>query len=420
MQDTHRRPTKRPAADTNLGSATKRFTAHISQSSSQRQLLTAQSHVTELQNTLLEKQATIDRLEADRRWLAEREEKERTTREKEASEWEEERQKLSERLSDVQHKLAEVDDAYGELKDAFDVTVQQSRKEVSELKAQLTEERNTVAALEHDLHARQQDEGPSFVFDDREDSSAPQPNSADNDIIRAELHRQSSYTRTLEATNARLNAQLSRLRQRAENADILYEENLSLKRKVEVTEALRSRVAELELEVSSQASAPQPQFSLSQLVDLQKEHARLLDKHGEVNAQLRATDLELSSLRSENASLSSTATSLRSELDKAKQSFSSTQTEEHLSLNLARQEIVFLKSLVASYTEEASDNQGARVAQLESLLQEYKDTLQTDKLQKRAEEAESQVEVLEKSKRTCILLVDLTLYSRPCYCSRRG
>lgn len=47
----------------------------------QRQLLDAQGKVTSLQNQLLEKQGDVDRLEADRRLLADAEEKERGRRE---------------------------------------------------------------------------------------------------------------------------------------------------------------------------------------------------------------------------------------------------------------------------------------------------------------------------------------------------
>ena len=52
----------------------------MSQSALHRQLLNAQSQVTELQNKLLEKQGELDRLEADHRLLAAQEEKERDRR----------------------------------------------------------------------------------------------------------------------------------------------------------------------------------------------------------------------------------------------------------------------------------------------------------------------------------------------------
>lgn len=57
------------------------YSSLVSSTSLQRQLLDAQGKVTSLQNQLLEKQGDVDRLEADRRLLADAEEKERGRRE---------------------------------------------------------------------------------------------------------------------------------------------------------------------------------------------------------------------------------------------------------------------------------------------------------------------------------------------------
>ena len=55
-------------------------TAQLPENTSSVRILKLESQVTELQNKLLEKQGELDRVEADHRLLATREEKERETR----------------------------------------------------------------------------------------------------------------------------------------------------------------------------------------------------------------------------------------------------------------------------------------------------------------------------------------------------
>ena len=66
----------------------------MAQASLERQLLSAQSAKTELETKLREKDAVIERLENDRRYLAEREKEEREEKERERSEREEEKVRL--------------------------------------------------------------------------------------------------------------------------------------------------------------------------------------------------------------------------------------------------------------------------------------------------------------------------------------
>jgi mitotic spindle assembly checkpoint protein MAD1 len=57
----------------------------------ERRLLAAEETQRELERALAESKATIQRLESDRRWLAEREQQERQERERLESSWEVER-----------------------------------------------------------------------------------------------------------------------------------------------------------------------------------------------------------------------------------------------------------------------------------------------------------------------------------------
>lgn len=67
------------------------FTSHMAHASLERQLAALQTSKSELETKLREKDVQIDRLEGDRRWLAEREQEEREEKERERNEREEEK-----------------------------------------------------------------------------------------------------------------------------------------------------------------------------------------------------------------------------------------------------------------------------------------------------------------------------------------
>lgn len=64
------------------------FTSHMAHASLERQVTSLQASKTELEAKLREKDVLIDRLEADRRWLSEREKDEREAKEMEQKEHE--------------------------------------------------------------------------------------------------------------------------------------------------------------------------------------------------------------------------------------------------------------------------------------------------------------------------------------------
>ena len=70
-------------------------------------------------------------------------------------------------------------------------------------------------------------------------------------VIRDELHRQASYLRSLETTNAKLSAELGRYKDRHANLEVLREEKRALERKVLVVDGLREKVVSLEAQVEA-------------------------------------------------------------------------------------------------------------------------------------------------------------------------
>lgn len=68
---------------------TQAFTSQLAHASLERQLAALTTSKNDLEKKLREKDALVDRLEKDRRWLAEREQEEREEKERERIEWDE-------------------------------------------------------------------------------------------------------------------------------------------------------------------------------------------------------------------------------------------------------------------------------------------------------------------------------------------
>ncbi|TDL13722.1 hypothetical protein BD410DRAFT_871899, partial [Rickenella mellea] len=366
------------------------FSNHVSQTKINRQLLTAQSQVTELQNTLNEREVVIQRLEADRRLLARKEEEEREARENEATEFAEERERYEAELSAMRQKLSTLSDAHADLQDEHSTLSNSSQRTIASLKSELTaqtsecallytqlEEAQNLAATRlesvselemviEDLQAQKADTSDisttSLVNSDKNG-----PNTQENwDVIRDELHRQASYLRQLEATNSRLTNELERLRVRADGAEVLREEKLDLERKVRGLEALRRKVGELEgeLEVerekaksrveSTAPTSPNKETPISitkELSALRTSHALLLDEHGSLRAQLLTRDAAVSDLEAEKEQLEKEKLVLETKVREVEAKVSRREKEGRL----LEREVGFMKALVASYkAEEAS------------------------------------------------------------------
>ncbi len=74
---------------------TQAFTTHMNQSALERQLVAAQAAKVELESKLREKDVLIERLEDDRRYLADKEKQEKEEKERERTEREEEKVRFS-------------------------------------------------------------------------------------------------------------------------------------------------------------------------------------------------------------------------------------------------------------------------------------------------------------------------------------
>ncbi|KAG2135571.1 mitotic checkpoint protein-domain-containing protein [Suillus cothurnatus] len=336
------------------------FTSHMAHASLERQLLAAQASKTELEAKLREKDITIERLERDRRWFAEREEKEREEKLQEQSEREEEKRKadlelrqLRSSLATVQENLAKLEDEHSNLSRSHSqsfasyksqslVLARQNaalEKEVADLRAIAEERGNTVQDLQQQL-----DDAHATT-----DSSAKSSNENENwSVVRDELQRQAGYLRSLESINAKLTTELARYKDRHTSVEVLREEKRTLESKVAIMEGLREKVAKLEAQVEAAR-----QERKDWQVPTQSPHSQIASEAREAADALQA---EVQTLK-----------------EKVGRREQRTQ--------LAEREARFLQALVASFTAEESaarespavDNLSQqRIQHLEESIADYK------------------------------------------------
>ncbi|KAI6165120.1 spindle assembly checkpoint component Mad1 [Pisolithus thermaeus] len=378
------------------------FSSTMAHASLERQLLAAQTGKAEAEAKLRDRESYIERLEQDRRFLAEREQAEREEKERERTSSAEERRKaeadlrdLRESLATLQDKYIETEEEYSSLKRSYaQLSASQSSQTTSltrrnnELEQELAEYKALVEDKEATVQTLQQ------KLDDLEGANAPLSNRHDDDqgwvVVRDELHRQAAHMRALEATNTKLNAELGRYKERHANIEILREEKHILERKVAITEELRERVVLLEAQVeaarrerqewANKSTEPgmQSDSSLSlvqSLSELRLTHARLFEEHGATVAALSSREAELTRTQEMLSEAQSTVSTLQAEVS----ALNAKVTRREERAQLAERETGFLRALVASYVAEGVQDAAEqdnpllqRVQQLEQSLSDHK------------------------------------------------
>lgn len=379
------------------------FSSTIAHASLERKLLAAQTARAEAEAKFRERQGYIEKLEQDRRFLAEREQAEREEKESERTAHAEEKRRAETDLRDLRDALAtlrdehiETEEEHAALKRSYAQLSASQKSESATLtrrNAELEEELAKYKSAAEESEATAQ--GLQKKLDQLEAANDSSSQKRDEDqnwsIIRDELHRQAAHMRALETTNTRLNAELGMYKDRHYNIEVLREEKHALERKVEVMEELRERVVSLEAQVevarqerqewankSNEISTPsKPSLSVVQnLSELRLTHARLFEEHGATLAILRSREAELAKTQESLAEAQSTITALHAEVRGLKDKV----TRRDQRTQLAERELGFLQALVASYTAEEGvrDTPGPdsslvqRVQQLEQSLHEYK------------------------------------------------
>ncbi|GJE94153.1 mitotic arrest deficient-domain-containing protein [Phanerochaete sordida] len=379
------------------------FTSHAASATLERQLAAAQAAKAELETRLREKDTLVERLEADKRWLAEREKQEREEKERERAEREEEKRKADSDIRALRNSYVALREQNADLEDAHAALARSTTQTIATQRTEIATLQNQVEVLQQELSEyRKTADEQSHAYDDLheqfEELSFAQANASHREVedeswtvVREELHRQADHVRKIEAENAKMSSELTTLKQRHANIEVLKEQKRDLERKVRATEELREKVVKLEAELdaarkereewaSMSAEPSKTPVSVTQsLTNLRLTYARLLEEHGSNVALLRQREAELKELQEDLEREQQTVQELRDELEVVKDK--SARLEHRASL--AERDVGFLKAMVASFTAEEASQDGikveeatqSRVEHLENLVADYRETI---------------------------------------------
>ncbi|KAL1942225.1 hypothetical protein VTO73DRAFT_6289 [Trametes versicolor] len=413
---------------------TQAFSTHMSQASLERQLATAKAAKLELESKVREKELVIERLEGDRRWLAEREKEEREEKECEREEHQEYKRKADGELKTLRASLQTLREQHVDLEEEHSSLARTTSQTINTQKSRISMLSGQVSLLEHEVaefRRLAEDRARAFEelqaqFDDlgASQSSFVQNGAQEEDwtVLREELHRQAKYMRQLETANTKMTIELNGLREKQTSVEVLKEQKRELERKVRGAEEMRDRVVKLEAELdaarkereewaSSEPATPSktPVSVTQSLSTLRLIHARLLEEHGSNVALLHHREQELEASQTREAEAQDTIKDLRSEVRTLKD----TVTRSNHKVSLAEREISFLQAMVASFNaEEAahgdvnSENERAQPLQeLQALVKDYKATVA--ELEKQLKDARSTPVVVEDKEAKQELLAEI-------------
>ncbi|KAI0631745.1 MAD-domain-containing protein [Trametes polyzona] len=392
---------------------TQAFSTHMSQAALERQLAAANVAKTELESKVREKELIIERLEGDRRWLAEREKEEREEKERERNEHSEYKRKTDGELRTLRTSLQTLREQHVDLEEELSTLARSTSQTITTQKSQIATLTRQVSLLENEVSEFQRlAEERARAFEELQaqfdELSANQSSfvqdSAQEDwsVVRDELHRQAKYMRQLESANAKMTTELNALREKQTSVEVLKEQKRELERKVRGADELREKVVKLEAELdaarkereewassSAEPSTPSktPVSVTQSLSTLRLAHARLLEEHGSNVALLRHREQELVESQQREADAQETIKELRAEVRSLKDKV----TRNQHKVSLAEREISFLQAMVASFNaeeaahgEDKSDEEITQPLQeLEALVKDYKATVAELELQLR-------------------------------------
>ncbi|KAF8312469.1 hypothetical protein DL93DRAFT_2082040 [Clavulina sp. PMI_390] len=362
-------PAKRPAVAVPDAAIKRRLqkpleaqAASISKTSAERRMIAAEEAQRNLEARLAKEKATISSLESDRRWLSEREAHEKQERERLEEAWNAEREELTttnrtlrqQNLS-LELSLGDLREAHSKLKyNAESVSASQRGAVASaDARASFLQTELEVAnqTIQHQLLKLQQlqqevDEleetrgaqpsaNVSMVMGENMDSTGDMSIISDVSatfegldrsqwgVVKNELTTQTERLKSTARENARLKAEVTRLRERERNVEVLREEKRDLERRlVGMEEALeRAAMAEGELEAARAELAAWTTFINDPSAQPTSSTPTALT---ETLLSLRATN---ASLTSEVSALRSSLNTSQSELEAAQSSAAASQTQ---------------------------------------------------------------------------------------------
>ncbi|EMC95777.1 hypothetical protein BAUCODRAFT_503294 [Baudoinia panamericana UAMH 10762] len=300
---------------------------------------------------------------------------------------------LSSRDRESQHAYHELGQKYATLRDSVDAIQQDLRGKVSALQSaqqKLAEKEGDVGKLENEVLRLKAQTGDA-------DTLA---------VVKRELSDQVAYIKKLETTNREQSAELKQFRKVQNSIKVVEEEKRSLEGKVRLMEDLRKQLAESQLQRRILEDEKQgwtsyldaqmvgeggvkydtPEQMARAFLQERLERLSLVDKLGSVQPELTVKDETIRRLEDERVKL-------QAELERLRSAGNTTggigDSRARLRLerqrNLVMKEVEYLRAQMKALeaeetefgTEPANKEQSDRVSELESLVEQYRNELQT-------------------------------------------
>ena len=310
------------------------------------------------EHKLREKELAVQRLEHDRRYLADREKEERQAKAQLVVEHDALRAKLTAEMAALRSSLSLLQEFHADLQNTHSQLSLSSAAALDTEKASAAVLAHRNSALQSSLEQVQSLAADRLsqihrLQDELEHHEPSHPDhSDDHHILAAELKQLTQHLRKLESDNTDLSAELVALRSSHQATEVLREQIRSLEAKAAHTDSLRQQLAQLQV---PPPPLPPPPPSIppdnQALASLRLEHTDLLDKHGSTLAALHALQNQHTHLQSQLASAQSHIDELTQNLDHEKDA----RRKQDAQTDLFQREISFLKDLIASYQTEETD-----------------------------------------------------------------
>lgn len=155
----------------------------------------------------------------------------------------------------LREQYKDLEDAHSTLSHRTTQTIATQKSDIATLTRQLTLLQEEFGELKQVAEQRSHTiEELQAQFDDlsttQDVSMATLADDESWSVVKEELHRQTDYLRTVEAANAKMSSELSVLKQRQDNVEVLKEQKRELERKVRDVDQLREQVIRLEADLA--------------------------------------------------------------------------------------------------------------------------------------------------------------------------
>ncbi|KAI1657859.1 spindle assembly checkpoint component Mad1 [Daldinia decipiens] len=290
-----------------------------------------------------------------------------------------------------------------------------AQKRISDMETQLSNLREVIQGLEEDGHSREVSiqiaqqqllEKDKLIGNLEADVLRLKAQTGDAEtiaIIRRELTEQVQHIRSLESKNTKQHAELTHLRQIHRAVEVVEEEKRSLQRRLEAAEALEPELNEARLQRQrlederlawtaylQNASVEgglmefdSPEAVARALVEERYNSASLVERLGEIQPQITERDAIIKALESERKNLSAQIEKLKTTV--APVSAGKAQARIERQRALAIKEVEYLRAQLKAFdtedetfnSENFDQSKADRISELEKLVDQYKEEVQT-------------------------------------------